>query len=205
MKTKLAAWLGIIFTVSLLQFAQAQGNREASKLARDAAQAQKNQDWDKAIELFRKAADLDRKFAPNLAIAYQQRGYIAQKEQRFNEAIADFGEALKVNPRDARILEQRAAVEMKSNALDQGLGDYAEAVKLNPKEIRYYLYLGYIYELRGDVKNSMAENDKALKIDPKNPDAVARNERLQKIQQAQAPPMPVPARSPVPAAPAKTP
>src|ERR1043166_6362850 len=131
MKTKLAAWLGIIFTVSLLQFAQAQGNREASKLARDAAQAQKDQDWDKAIEIFRKAADLDRKFAPNLAVAYQQRGYAAQKEQKFQEAIADFGEAIKVNPRDARAYEQRAAVELKINALDQALADYGEAIKIN--------------------------------------------------------------------------
>ena len=205
MKTNFALCLATILGLSLLQFAQAQGNREASKLARDAAQAQKDQDWDKAIELLRKAADLDRKFAPNLAIAYQQRGYIAQKEQRFNEAIADFGEALKVNPRDARILEQRAAVEMKINAYDQALADYAEASKLNPKEVRYYLYRGYIYELRGDVQNSMAENEKVLKIEPKNSDALARKERLHKIQQAQAPLTPVPARSPGPAAPAKTP
>lgn|ERR1043166_2393720 len=205
MKTKFALCLTVILSLSFLQFAQAQGNREAAKLAREGTQAAKDQDWDKAIDLFRKAADMDKKFAPNLAIAYQQRGFASQKEQRFNEAITDFSEAIKINPGDARILEQRAAVEMKINALDQALADYAEASKLNPKEVRYYLYRGYIYELKGDIDNSMAETEKVLKIQPKNPDAIARKERLQKIKQAQAPLMPVPARTAPQAAPAKTP
>ena len=208
MKTKFALCLATILGSSLLQFAQAQGNREAARLAREGTEAAKDQDWDKAIDLFRKAADMDKKFAPNLAVAYQQRGYVSQKEQRFNEAIADFGEAIKVNPRDTRIYEQRAAVEMKINALDQALADYSETIKLNPNEVRFYLYRGYIYELKGDIDNSMAETEKALKVQPKNPDAVARKERLQKIKQAQSgapPPLPVPARTPPPAAPARTP
>ena len=205
MKSKLTLWLTAILALSVVQFASAQGKAEAANLARQCAQAAKDQNWDRAVEECRKAADLDHKFAPNLAIAYEQRGFALQKEQRFAQAIADFTEALKISPRDARIYEQRAAVEMKSNAYDQALADYSEAIKLKPDEIRYYLYRGYIYEIKQDVTNSMADTEKALKIQPKNPEALARKERLQKMQASQTGLPPSPVQIPAQPAPAKTP
>jgi hypothetical protein len=48
----------------------------------------------------------------------------------------------------------------------------------------------------------MAETDAALKINPKNKEAVERKQRLQKILQSQAPP---PQQTPVPAPPKKKP
>jgi tetratricopeptide (TPR) repeat protein len=209
MKLKLALSLAAGLGLPLPQFALAQGKPEAANLARQCSQAAKQQNWDRAIELCRKAADLDRKFTANLAIAYEQRGFALQKEQKFPQAIADFSEALKLSPRDARIYEQRAAAEIKSNAYDQALADYSEAIKLNPKEIRYYLYRGYIYELKRDLTNSMADTDKALKIQPTNSEALARKERLQKMQASQsgmplAPAQP-PAQLPPQPPPAKTP
>jgi tetratricopeptide (TPR) repeat protein len=205
MKSKLALWLTAILGVAPLQFVLAQGKPEAANLARQCAQAAKDQNWDRAVELCRKAADLDRKFAPNLTVAYEQRGFALQKEQRFPQAVTDFTEALKLSPRDARIYEQRAAAEMKSNAYDQALADYSEAIKLNPKEIRYYLYRGYIYELKRDITNSMADTEKALKIQPNNPEALARKERLQKMQASQMGLPPAPAQNAPQPAPAKTP
>src|SRR5213079_3645237 len=96
--------------LSAAQLSDAQATKdakEANKLAREGAEASKNQEWDKAIELLRKATTLDRKYAPNLAAVYQQRGYAAANEQKFEDAIGDFSEALKINSRDPRIYEQR--------------------------------------------------------------------------------------------------
>ena len=190
--------------ISFAQFAQAKENSEAAKFAQEARQAVADKDWTKAIEMYRKAADLDRKFATNLGIAYQQRGFAAMSEQRFQEAIADFSEAIRITPRDARVYEQRAAVEMKVNDYDKALADYSEAIKLNPSEVRDYLYRGYIYELKGDIKNSMADTDKVLKLDRKNQQALSRKQRLQARQQSQAPNSPAPQSSP-PAPPAGRP
>ena len=204
MKSKLVFWLAAIVGLSVLPFLLAQRKPEVANLARQCAQAAKEQNWDRAIELCRKAADLDRKLVPNLAIAYEQRGFALQKDQKYAEAIADFTEALKLNPRDARIYEQRAAAEVKSKAYDQALADYSEAIKLNPNEIRNYLYRGYIYEIKRDIAKSMADTDRVLKAQPNNAEALARKERLQKIMQASQtgiPPLPPPPQS----APAKTP
>ena len=186
---------------SQLSEAQAtKDTKEANKLARDGAEASKNQEWEKAVDLLRKATALDHKYAPNLAAVFQQRAYAAATNQQFQDAINDYGEAIKISPEDARIYEQRAAVEMKLNDMDKALADYSEAIKIKPNEVRYYGYRSYIYEVKGDIKNSMADTDKVLKLDPNNPEAKARKSRLSALETANAPftPIPAPSRKPSP-------
>jgi tetratricopeptide (TPR) repeat protein len=182
------------------QLSEAQATKdakEANKLARDGAEASKNQDFDKAVELLRKATDLDRKYTDELAAVYQQRAYSAATNKQFQDAMNDYGEAIKLKPDDARIYEQRAAVEMKINDNDKALADYSEAIKLKPNEARYYAYRSYIYEVKGDVKNSMADTEKVLKLDPNNQEAKSRKTRLEARQSANTPlPPPPPKTSP---------
>src|SRR5947208_13404031 len=121
-------------------------SNEANRLAREGAEAAKNQDWDKAVEMLRKASAMDHKYADELATVYQQRGFASAKNQQLQEAVQDYTEALKIEPNNVRIYEQRAAVEMKMYAYDKALADYSEASKLKPNEVRYYNYRAYIYE-----------------------------------------------------------
>jgi tetratricopeptide (TPR) repeat protein len=188
MKTLFALCLVTTLGLSIAKSAQQEGNPEAAKIAREGSQAAKEQDWNKAIERLHKAAEIDRKYTQNLAIAYQQRAFSYANDQRFQDALNDLSEAIKINPRDARAYEQRAAVEMRINDYDKALADYGEAIKTDPGEIRYHLYRGYIYEMRGDLQNAMAETDAALKINSKNKEALERKQRLQKIQSQNAPP-----------------
>jgi tetratricopeptide (TPR) repeat protein len=179
-------------------------NPEANKLAREGAEAAKNQDFDKAVDLLKKAAAMDKKYGDELSAVYQQRGYAAANDQRYGDAINDYNEALKLTPQQApRIHEQRAAVEMKIQDYDKALGDYSELIKQKPDEIRYLNYRAYIYELKNDLQNSMADNEKILKLDANNQDAKARKQRLeQKI--AERTPLTPPPRSPT-ASPAQSP
>lgn len=190
MKTLFVVCFVTTLGLSMARSAQQEGNPEAVKIAREGSQAAKDQDWNKAIERFRKAAEIDRKYTPNLAIAYQQRAYSYANDQRFQDALVDLAEAIRINPRDAHAFEQRAAIEMKMIDYEKALADYGAAAAINPGEIKYHLYRGYIYELRGDIQNAMAENDAALKISSKNKEAVERKQRLQKIQAATAPQAP---------------
>jgi tetratricopeptide (TPR) repeat protein len=169
--------------------------KEANKLAREGAEASKNQEWDKAIESLRKATSLDHKYAKDLAAVYQQRGYANATNQQLQDAISDYGEAIKITPDDSRIYEQRAAVEMKLGDNDKALADYSEAIKLKPNEVKYYAYRSYIYEVKGDTKNSMADTEKVLKIDPKNQEAKARRDRLLAKEAQNVPFTPIPAPS----------
>src|SRR5215471_13361672 len=173
-------------------------NPEANKLAIEGARAAKSEDFDKAVELLKKAMAMDHKYADELSAVYQQSGYAAANDQRYGDAITDYDEALKLTPQQApRIHEQRAAVEMKIQDYEKALADYSELIKLKPNEIKYLNYRAYIYELKNDVQNSMADNEKILKADPNNQDAKARKQRLeQKI--AERVTVTPPPRSPTP-------
>ncbi|PYK31947.1 MAG: hypothetical protein DME57_01635 [Verrucomicrobia bacterium] len=175
--------------LSIAQAAQQEGNPQAAKIARDAAQAAKDQDWNKAIDGFRKAAEMDRKYTANLAVAFQQRAYAYTNDQRFQDAMNDLNEAIKIKP-DARAFELRAAVEVKINDYDKALADYEEASKANPGEIKYRNYRAYIYEMRGDLDNATKENDAALKVNSKNKEALDRKARLDKIRASTQPQVP---------------
>lgn len=187
----------LAFSAAQLSEAQAPKEaKEANKLARDGAEASKNQEFDKAVELLKKATALDHKYAGELAAVYQQRAYAAATNQQFQDAVNDYGEAIKLKPDDARIYEQRAAVEMKLNDNDKALADYSEAIKLKPNDARYYAYRSYIYEVKGEIKDSMADTEKVLKLDPKNQEAISRKKRLETLQSMRAtPPPPPPAAS----------
>jgi len=203
MKTFFALCLVTTLGFSIAQAAQ-EGNPEAAKIAREASQAAKDNDWNKAIDGFRKAAEKDRKYTANLAAAYQQRAFAYANEQRFQDSLNDLAESLRIKPGDAHAYEQRAAIEMKINDYDKALADYAEAAKANPGEIKYHNYRAYIYELRGDIPNATTENEAALKINSKNKEAQERKQRLQKIQSGMAPAQPSNAPG-VPAPPKKKP
>jgi tetratricopeptide (TPR) repeat protein len=173
-------------------------NPEANKLALEGAKAAKSQDFDKAVDLLKKATGMDHKYADELSAVYQQRAYAAANDQRYGDAINDYNEALKLTPQQAtRIHEVLAAVEMKIQDYDKALADYSELIKEKPNEIKYLNYRANIYELKNDLQNSLADNEKILKQDPNNQDAKARKQRLeQKI--AERTPLTPPPRSPTP-------
>jgi tetratricopeptide (TPR) repeat protein len=201
MKKYSAFTLMIALALCVSQFAHAQANKqtakEVAKYSRDGFEATEAKDWDKAVDAFRKATELDKKQEPNLVSALQHRGMEYTTQQQYPEAIADFSEALKLKPDDAGIYERRAYVEMKTNAYDKALADYSEAIKLKPKEVRYYLLRSYIYETKNDIKSSMADTEEALKLDPNNQEAKSRKSRLETIKSLNAPPAPpLPAGSP---------
>src|SRR5262249_47419697 len=121
-------------------------NPEANRLAREGAEAAKNQDFDKAVDLLKKATAMDHKYADELSAVYQQRGYAAANDQRYGDAITDYDEALKLTPQRApRSHEQRAAVEMKIQDYDKALADYTQLIKLKPTDIKYINYRAYMY------------------------------------------------------------
>ena len=188
----------IVLSVCVSQVAQAQrgkeakaakGGSEANRLALEGAEALKSNDFDKAVDLLRKATNLDHKYTPDLAIAYERRGYALAKNQQFQDAVEDYTEAIKIKSNEPRIYEERAYAEMKIYAYDKALDDYAELIKLKPKEVRYYNFRAYIYEAKEDSQNSMAETEKALQIDPNNQEA---KERKQRLKRKQAEKMPTP-------------
>src|SRR5213595_2799497 len=115
MKKSFVFILVTALALSVSQVCQGQAHKnvkenEANRLAREGAEAAKNQDWDKAVEMLRKATSMDHKYSDELSAVYQRRGYAAASNQQFQDAINDYSEALKLTSQDVRVYEQRAAV-----------------------------------------------------------------------------------------------
>ena len=189
--------LGMVGISMVATMVFAQGNQEAANLTREGIEASKAKDWDKAITAFRKAAQLDQHYAPNLASALQQRATIYVKQKKFQEAIADYSEALKVKSNDADIYERRAYAEMQLKDYDKALHDYNEAIKLSPEEAKYYQVRAIIHQEKGDFKAALADVDKTLKLDPNNADAQARRRFLDAKLHGTPTPPPMPS-GPIP-------
>src|SRR5205085_5329568 len=119
--------LVVVSMVCISQAAPPRGGKEneANRLAREGAEALKSNDFDKAVDLLRKASNLDHKYTPDLAIAYERRGYALAKNQQFQDAVEDYSEAIKIKSNEPRIYEERAYAEMKIYAYDKALEDYA--------------------------------------------------------------------------------
>ena len=209
MKKYSALTLIMALGICISQAAAPRGGKEneANKVALEGAEAAKNQDLNKAVDLLRKATDMDHKYADELAAVYQRRAYNFAKNQQLQQAMQDYTEAIKIEPKDPRIYEQRAAVEMKLRDYDKALADYSELIKLKPNEVRYLNYRAYIYEVKDDVQNSMADTEKVLKQDPNNQDAKTRKQRLEQKLAERMPLTPPPRASSPKASPpaAKTP
>ena len=193
---KKICWLFAFGTLLLtpLLVVNAQNTRELAKITKEGAEALKSKDYDRAIDLYRRAASLDPKFNKSYSAAIQQRAYALTAKQKYQQAIEDYGSALEITPDDPGIFERRAYAEMRLQDYDHALADYAELLKRKPNEVRYLLYRSYIYEVKGDVPNGMADVDKVLQIQHNNQEAKARKDRLTKVQQAQsqlAPPGPI--------------
>jgi tetratricopeptide (TPR) repeat protein len=174
---------------------RAADNAEAAKIAREAADAAKAKDWNKAVEGFKRATEMDHKFADNYFAALVQRGAVYREQQKFPESIADFTEALKIKSGDADTHERRAYAELQMKDYDKALADYNASLKADPKEARVYLLRSYVYEMKGDLKNGIADCDTVLKLNPGNGEAAARKQRL--VARVNAPP-PAPTMPPGP-------
>ena len=175
----------------------AQGNQEAANLTREGIEASKAKDWDKAITAFRKAAQLEAHYAPNLASALQQRATVYVSQKKFQEAIADYSEALRIKSDDPDVYERRGYAEMQLKDYEKALYDYNQAIRLSPQEAKYYQVRALIYQNTRDFKAALADTEKTLQLDPNNADAQARKRFLDAKLHGTPTPMPMPS-GPIP-------
>ncbi len=156
----------------------AQNNNEAATVTKQGIEASNAKDWDKAVTSFRRATELDKRYAPNLSAALQQRAMAYVGQQKFPEAEADLTEALKLKPDDEGTLARRAYVELQSKDYDKALKDYNALIKSDDKEIKYYSTRAYILQMKNDWKGALEDTEKVLQMDPTNADAQTRKRFL---------------------------
>lgn len=76
------------------------------------------------------------------------------------------------HPNDDELLYERSQVYMRLDRPKDAVSDLVRATTLKPKEVKYFLALGDAYfAFNGDVENSYAALQRAIDLDPENPEA----------------------------------
>jgi tetratricopeptide (TPR) repeat protein len=103
----------------------------------------------------------------NLALTYSNRGLEYFQSGRYDQAIADYNQAIALQ-RSALILSNRALAYARTDRFDLALLDYAEAIKLDPARPLSYSNRAVVWYRKGDLGKALADLDMAAQLSPKD-------------------------------------
>jgi Flp pilus assembly protein TadD len=101
---------------------------------------------------------------------YIDQGVAHLEAGKFDQALGDFNEALKLKPNDPALYDYRGIAYRAQGQDDKALADFNRAMELEPRFARAYRNRAMIYFDRSDFDKSVADQEKAqslgYKIDP---------------------------------------
>lgn len=113
--------------------------------------------------------------AKSLPGAYVMRGFAWRAKGEIDRAIADFDEAIRLDPSQREAHIQRAIAWNRKGDRDRAKLDYDAVLRLDPKHATTYNNRGNYWRDRQDFAQAMADYDAAIRLDPSY--AMARRNR----------------------------
>jgi tetratricopeptide (TPR) repeat protein len=89
-------------------------------------------DWDQQIKSCTALIESEKEPKENVAIAFYNRALAYENKENYPRAIADYGEALRLNPNDADALLYRGLDRQRLGDKAGGEADIAAAKRINP-------------------------------------------------------------------------
>ena len=108
-----------------------------------------------------------RETRPNLAIAYYRRGLAYYDKGDDDRAIAEYNEALRLDPKFAQAYSSRGLAYDHKGDLGHADPDYNEAIRLDPKYAQAYFNRGNAYYQKGEDDRAIADYNEAIRLTPK--------------------------------------
>ena len=134
-------------------------------LADDARDCSQVEDRGLAIMACGKIIILGKPSKPDLVIALNNRGSAYLVKNSTDLAVADFDEAIRLDPAFANAYYNRAAAYRAKGELDRALADYDKAIQLDP-DPDTFINRGSIHLDKGKIDLAMADYDKAIELKP---------------------------------------
>ena len=109
----------------------------------------------------------------NNKLAYRGKGIAFFKSHDYKEAISQFDKALAINELsdlNMDILYYKGNSQAKAGLYKEAAKTYTAILKENPSDAYVYFSRAYAYRLLKDYEKSLADYDKAIKLDSKNYD-----------------------------------
>ena len=84
-----------------------------------------------------------------------------------DRAIADYTEAIRLDPKFAIAYNNRGLAYRDKGDTDRAIADFTEAIRLDPKFANAYASRGVAYRDKGDMDRAIADYTEAIRLDPK--------------------------------------
>jgi tetratricopeptide (TPR) repeat protein len=104
----------------------------------------------------------------NLAFAFNSRGNAYWAKKDYDHAVADYDQAIKLNPTDAVFFSNRGGALVAKGEVDRGITDFDQSIRINPNLPRTYVDRGNAFRGKGLYDRAIADYDQAIKLEPKN-------------------------------------
>jgi tetratricopeptide (TPR) repeat protein len=101
-----------------------------------------------------------------LASAFNNRGGAYNDKKDYDRAIADFDQAIRLDPKYAFAYKNRGTAYYGKNDYDRAFADFGQAIRLDPKYAAAYGDRGNLYDDKKDYDRAIADYDQAIRLDP---------------------------------------
>ena len=107
----------------------------------------------------------------NLGTAYYNRGTARSRDGDEARAIADFGEAIRLDPNDVSAFVNRGIAYLNKGDHRLAIADLDEAIRLDPKQESAWSARGDVYSALGDHARAIADYGEVIRLNPRDSDA----------------------------------
>ncbi|HEY1209576.1 MAG TPA: tetratricopeptide repeat protein [Terracidiphilus sp.] len=121
---------------------------------------------DEAIAACTRAIDSHTLPQKNQANAYYNRGYEYWNKDEYDLAIANYSEAIRLDPTLVEAYNNRALCLFDKGEYDRALPDYEKALQLDPKHTNAYYGLGNLYRAKAEYSKAIENYTKTLELNP---------------------------------------
>jgi len=101
--------------------------------------------------------------APKGAADFVKLGQQQAIDNKFDDAIRSYGDAIRLDPNNAEAYTGRASAHGSKGAPDLAIADYTKAIQLDPNGIGAYNGRGAMYAEKGDQAHALADYSETIK------------------------------------------
>ena len=103
---------------------------------------------------------------PPTAEFYCSRGVAKEELGRHEGAIADYGEAIGLNPQFGDAYYNRGNVRVKLGRREEAITDYGAAIRVNPQDADAYIHRDNVYLSKGMTNRAITDYSEAIRLSP---------------------------------------